>query len=59
VIYLMPVDCALGEFEPLRYAPVWGTGDQRFIDAVPLQVIAHGAPSGHGASLLLGSQPRC
>src|SRR5215211_3254682 len=55
----MPVHRALREFEPLRYAPVWSTADQCFIDTVPLQVVAYGAPSGHRANLLPGSRVRC
>src|SRR3712207_2495979 len=55
----MPVGRALGDFEPLRNAPVGDTVNQRFIDAVPLRMVAHGAPSGHRASLLSSSRTRC
>jgi hypothetical protein len=47
VLGLVAVHRTLREPQALRYAPVWGATDQRFIDAVPLRVVAHGAPSGH------------
>src|SRR5829696_9694981 len=56
MVGLVAVDSTLREVEPLRYASVWGTADQCFIDTVPLRVVARGAPSGHRANLL--SSPR-
>src|SRR5215216_8068601 len=56
---LVAVHCTFGKFESLRYAPVWGTADKCLVDAVPLRVVAHGAPSWHRANLLPSSRTRC
>src|SRR5215208_4366366 len=54
----MAVHRTLREPKLLRYAPVWGTADQCFIDTVPLRVVAPGAPPRHAANLLPGSRAR-
>src|SRR5829696_266352 len=59
MLCLVTVDCTLRESKPLRYAPVRSTADQCLIDAVPLRVVAHGAPSGHRVNLLPGSRTHC
>src|SRR5215207_9792117 len=58
MIDLVAVDRALGEAKALRYAPVWGTADQCFIDTVHLRVVTHRATPGHRANLLPGSRTR-
>src|SRR5215203_5850681 len=56
---LVAVHRTLGEPKPLRYAPVWSTADQFFVNAVPLGVVAHGASPGHRVKLLSSSRTRC